>query len=726
MERLTVVNNKAHKAVFILDRGPTFARYAEVVSLYGTKVQRVGLAPKTLWNCSIDAAIEFQRIVTDIFPSGTHQTRFIISEATSQKLFQNWHRVALNQEEFIQALFEQGCADVNPELDPSVCSITNAIPMALGCFNEWSPLQRRAHECQKKTIEHAIKKKDFYVAVEHTRELDPFPDTLHDTYKLDNNCSLFIITSFNRIDAEFDALCDNIMFNMNAKNRIIDEQNDNSELPIDNLQVYILNVANSFNGNSPVRRTMDGGKLKFCMYTVTGRKLNPYLRRIMMEAYDLTSTTISGIPMKEESSPYNTSEYDVEILHPRALHKHLDTANLLGDSSPIIKRTQEGGYNTVSLRWCNPVQKLRKDAYPIREEGYYATPADASGRPTICFTSFLKKGKSIWLEATVNSKLPENIPGKIITHTVINDVARSGMIIQSLAIGQKLKAHGLQFENVLTKEESTIIEGLDEPEISENYLKELSETMELIVEPRQEQILFDQLDPYLAEYPNERPDISEKIVEHDNIHNMEYLYKAKKDAKRDFIGFSNTLYWDCDKYQNLRDAIKSNDENLISLIKAEVREIIKDFSDRLKNFSEKSSKGDKIMMNRLLIILTDCLVHLAMHKPDLQKLYLMSVCQLVHRYVETIKIKVLAYVMPYEPPELERKLVPLCFRPGYKVELYKGQVFEDDPVKATQTTKPEEKKRKKHDDSSSDEDVDMGELPEDVSTEQEEVKKAEE
>lgn len=131
-------------------------------------------------------------------------------------------------------------------------------------------------------------------------------------------------------------------------------------------------------------------------------------------------------------------------------------------------------------------------------------------------------------------------------------------------------------------------------------------------------------------------------------------------------------------------------------------------------------------MNRLLIILTDCLVHLAMHKPDLQKLYLMSVCQLVHRYVETIKIKVLAYVMPYEPPELERKLVPLCFRPGYKVELYKGQVFEDDPVKATQTTKPEEKKRKKHDDSSSDEDVDMGELPEDVSTEQEEVKKAEE
>lgn len=318
-----------------------------------------------MWNCSIDAAVEFQRIVTDILPSGTHNTRFLVSEVSTQPVYKKWHSVALNQDEFMQALFEQGCADVNPELDPFTCSVVNSLPQAIECFNEYTPLQKRAHDILKSISFESTSLIDYHNTVEQNREIEPY-NTNRNGYQLENNCTLFVITSFNDVQKEFEYFCESIVVNMNDKNRIIDEAANGTQLPIHGLRVFILNIANDFStvpaNVAPVSRSLNDGNVICTMYTVTGRGMNAYLRRVIMEAYDLISTTISGIPMKEESSPYNTSEYDVEILHPRVLHKQLEAAGLLNSGSPIIQPAPEGGYNTVKLRWCNPVQKLRKDA----------------------------------------------------------------------------------------------------------------------------------------------------------------------------------------------------------------------------------------------------------------------------------------------------------------------------------------------------------------------------
>lgn len=87
-----------------------------------------------------------------------------------------------------------------------------------------------------------------------------------------------------------------------------------------------------------------------------------YLHRVLLEAYDLVSTTIKGIPMKEEAQPGKSLDYDVEIFHPKCLHQQLENEGLLSDDSSIITKVAQGGYNTVALKWCNPVQKLKKDA----------------------------------------------------------------------------------------------------------------------------------------------------------------------------------------------------------------------------------------------------------------------------------------------------------------------------------------------------------------------------
>lgn len=309
--------------------------------------------------------MEFQRIVTDILPNGAHNTRFLISEVSTQPVYKKWHSVALNQDEFIQALFEQGCTDVNPEIDHVACSVVNSLSQAIECFNEHTPLQKRAHDVLQNISFESTSVIDYHSAVEQNREIEPH-STNRTGYKLQNNCTLFVITSFNDINKDFEYFCESVVVNMNGKNRIIDEAANGTQVPIHSLRVFVLNIADDFStvpaNVIPVSKSLNDDKVICTMYTITGRGMNAYLRRVIMEAYDLISTTISGIPMKEESSPYNTSEYDVEILHPRILHKHLEAAGLLNSGSPILQSAPEGGYSTVKLRWCNPVQKLRKDA----------------------------------------------------------------------------------------------------------------------------------------------------------------------------------------------------------------------------------------------------------------------------------------------------------------------------------------------------------------------------
>lgn len=93
--------------------------------------------------------------------------------------------------------------------------------------------------------------------------------------------------------------------------------------------------------------------------------MSSYLHRVLLDAYNLVSTTIKGIPMKEDAQPGKSLDYDVEIFHPKSLHYQLQIEGLLDDNSPIISKVSEGGYNTVALKWCNPVQKLRKDAVSL-------------------------------------------------------------------------------------------------------------------------------------------------------------------------------------------------------------------------------------------------------------------------------------------------------------------------------------------------------------------------
>lgn len=71
------------------------------------------------------------------------------------------------------------------------------------------------------------------------------------------------------------------------------------------------------------------------------------LSTLILEHYDLASTTVTGIPMKEEQNASSSANYDVEIYHSSAAHTAILKSN--ASDSAAIRTIKDGlDYETVS------------------------------------------------------------------------------------------------------------------------------------------------------------------------------------------------------------------------------------------------------------------------------------------------------------------------------------------------------------------------------------------
>lgn len=53
------------------------------------------------------------------------------------------------------------------------------------------------------------------------------------------------------------------------------------------------------------------------------------LSSLILTHYNLSSTTVTGIPMKEEQNASSSANYDVEIYHPAEAHDALFRGNVV-------------------------------------------------------------------------------------------------------------------------------------------------------------------------------------------------------------------------------------------------------------------------------------------------------------------------------------------------------------------------------------------------------------
>lgn len=375
-----------HKTIFVLDHTQYFSisseDYIDLDFLKGKTTSDVSLPQfaKSLWTCSVEASVEYCRIVWDLFPKGK-LIRFIVSD-TAAHIVNTWGLSTQNMSHVLNAMAMVGVPQRNTP-QSSDFSVIHGLRAAIEALAE-------------PTL--------------HQKELQI---EMGESNKVPNKGRVICITSA-RDNPSMKSLEDIFHTVLMQQNTLAATQN--KFLHIDHCHLVIINVVplnmESLVTNRALRDISPA--LSTELHSTNAPLISNKLNHLILSHYDLASTTVTGIPMKEEQNANSSANYDVEILHAKNAH-----TIICGSEALLPTSVKEGSeYNTVTLKWCTPRGFGASDMQPCLAM-HRVTPVDVTSRPSSCLINFLLNGRSVLLE------MPRKTGGKLTSHLLS---ARGGEI----------------------------------------------------------------------------------------------------------------------------------------------------------------------------------------------------------------------------------------------------------------------------------------------------------
>uniref|UniRef100_A0A183C913 Protein asunder n=1 Tax=Globodera pallida TaxID=36090 RepID=A0A183C913_GLOPA len=425
--------------------------------------------------------MEFHRAVTDLFPRGEKCLRFMISDFVGRFLTPGWSTGSVISHEQLLNSFAS-CDLPKAGGDVSSCSILNGILLGLEALSEQTLLQRKVvDELAKmnRNGETALSRQNVADSVRSTKSTEgasgtesnestkvkkkidlreeedsDFRDqlqknTVKDDIRIRNRGSMVVITTLDSF-AEFDAINEYIAEQIVALNESSRISADKKSVPIDHIDLFVLNI--TLDPKKALFREKRHFNFRSRLISVTaGPALVVGVHKVLQDIYGLASTTVCGIPMKEEAQSGQSINYDVEMLHPRSAHLALASLGLLSGETKMMDSAavHEQLFTSVRLKWCTAGPKLKTDKFPILQCSFPITPAHVSLRQSVCLTSFITNGKSVLLEVFPDayqgraelSKLTPNLHQKLISHYLSRDV-NGALLLHCVAMGEKANFGG--------------------------------------------------------------------------------------------------------------------------------------------------------------------------------------------------------------------------------------------------------------------------------------------
>uniref|UniRef100_A0A182XVD6 Protein asunder n=1 Tax=Anopheles stephensi TaxID=30069 RepID=A0A182XVD6_ANOST len=367
------MNEINHKTVFVLDHTPYFGISCESPIDCDFIKSKVPVPPisKSLWTCAVEASVEYCRIAYDLFPVGK-LIRFVVSD-TAAHIVNTWNTGTQTLTHILNAMTMVG---VPPrQTQASDYSVIHGLRAAIEALAEPT-------EFQKEQI------------VAHSKS---------DNFKLVNRGRVICITSA-RDDASMKSLEDIFRTVLVQQNTIAGHKD---YISIDQCHLVIINLYPA-NMESMVSNRALIDISPILMSEIHSNKANSIsnkLTNLILPHFDLASTTVTGIPMKEEQNASSSANYDVEIFHGRTAH-----SVFLGTELVLPHSLKEGSdYETVTLKWCTPRSCGSSEMQPCLAQ-CRVTPVDVTSRPSSCLINFLLSGRSVLLE------MPKKSGGKITSH----------------------------------------------------------------------------------------------------------------------------------------------------------------------------------------------------------------------------------------------------------------------------------------------------------------------
>ncbi|EFO22174.1 hypothetical protein LOAG_06316 [Loa loa] len=473
-----------HKTVIVLDHSPDFATSSNFkidIPLKDSttgQMRVVSQVEKTLWTCAVESAFEFHRIVDEIYPDGVRLIRFVISDFVGRFLTPNWGTQLISLDQLLKSFASCGVPDAKADL--SSCSIINGISIAVEAISELTELQKKQSDlnsgfkyfgkCSKRgenstrqyNDDEQFGSKDLLDFVDDKKKTDLRNKNFAGRLKrlslqiklaergmhaltvengikkaFPNMGSIVVFTSL-KSDEDIAMLTKHITEDIISRNKIVKAlDGDKNFAPITHVQVYFIIIYPVTDGNKdkiylPTAKPLTKlNEYVSCSVVCAeaGLSLRPVLHGVILKHFDLASTTVTSIPMKEEAQQGQSVNYDVEVFHPRRSHHLLHQYGLIGPGSKLRVSVNPGDYETVRLAWTTPSAKNRWNQFPRCISALPISPASVNGRPSVCLTSFLLSGRNVMLEVLKqNVHLPRdvtpNVNQKLISHLLMCHAGR--------------------------------------------------------------------------------------------------------------------------------------------------------------------------------------------------------------------------------------------------------------------------------------------------------------
>uniref|UniRef100_A0A8C4PJC7 Integrator complex subunit 13 n=1 Tax=Equus asinus TaxID=9793 RepID=A0A8C4PJC7_EQUAS len=371
--------SESHKTVFVVDHCPYMAescrQHVEFDMLVKNRTQGIiPLAPisKSLWTCSVESSMEYCRIMYDIFPF-RKLVNFIVSDSGAHVL-NSWTQEDQNLQELMAALAAVG--PPNPRADPECCSILHGLVAAVETLCKITEYQ---HEARTLLMENAER-------VGNRGRIICITNAKSDSHvRMLEDCVQETIHEHNKLAANSDHLmqiqkCELVLIHTYP----VGEDSLVSDRPKKELSPVLTSEVHSVRA---------------------GRHLATKLNILVQQHFDLASTTITNIPMKEEQHANTSANYDVELLH----HKDAHVDFLKSGDTHLGGSSREGSFKeTITLKWCTP--RTNNIELHYCTGAYRISPVDVNSRPSSCLTNFLLNGRSVLLEQ------PRKSGSKVISH----------------------------------------------------------------------------------------------------------------------------------------------------------------------------------------------------------------------------------------------------------------------------------------------------------------------